>query len=249
MCADYFSVLKQINRENGNYKNGEIEIVLDPSEIEKIQKVQESRLLKKGFTSEQAAEFSRIGIVNEDQYWIWLRDAVLFPKGIPGTYDRLIWKSELNKGVPGVAVLPVLPSGKIVLNLNYRHATRSWELELPRGIINVNETCEEAAFRELKEETGLVASNIEFLGNIAPDSGALSSIMPVFIGKISSREDSNTEYSEAIADVIAFTKEELREGLIQGYLEVEIQGKKRQVPLRDSFLTFALYQAEIRKLI
>jgi ADP-ribose pyrophosphatase len=249
LCADYFSVLKQINRENGDYKQGEIEVVLDPAEIAKIQKVQEERLLKKGFTTDQAAEFSRIGIVNEDQYWIWLRDAVLFPKGIPGTYDRLIWKSELSKGHPGVAVLPVLPSGKIVLNLNYRHATRSWELELPRGIINSEETLEDAAFRELKEETGLVASKVDFLGNITPDSGVLSSIMPVFMGRISSREESNHEYSEAIADVIAFTKEELKEGLIQGYLEVEIQGKKRQVPLRDSFLTFALYQAEIRKLL
>ena len=116
--------------------------------------MQEKRLLQKGYSEAEATEFSRIGVVREDQYWVWIRDAVYFPKGVPGTYDRLVWKNELNGGAPGVAVLPVLPSGKIVLNLNYRHATRSWELELPRGKREQGETLEEAALREVKEETG-----------------------------------------------------------------------------------------------
>jgi len=211
--------------------------------------VQENRLLRKGFSEAEAIEYSRIGIIREDPYWIWLRDAVYFPKGIPGTYDRLIWKNSLINHCPGVAVLPILPSGKIALNINYRHATRSWEMELPRGGIQSGETMEAAALREVKEETGLVTSAVIFLGNIAPDTGVLASVIPVFIGKISAQEESNPEYSEAIADIIAFTKEELKEGLIQGFLEVSIQGKKQPVPLRDSFLTFALLQAELRKLL
>ncbi|HEY5260189.1 MAG TPA: NUDIX hydrolase, partial [Rhabdochlamydiaceae bacterium] len=161
----------------------------------------------------------------------------------------LIWKSELKRGFPGVAVLPVLPSGRIVLNLNYRHATRSWELELPRGVAGTQETMEAAASRELKEETGMVASSLILLGRIAPDSGALSSVIPVFLGKVSEQTESDTEYSEAIAAALTFTKEELRQGLIQGFLEVSVEGKKQQVPLRDGFLTFALYQAELRKLL
>jgi ADP-ribose pyrophosphatase len=136
-----------------------------------------SRLLKKGFSPADAAEFSRIGVVNEDQYWIWLRDAVYFPKGVPGTYNRLLWKSELEGKCSGVAVLPVLPSGQVILILNFRHATRSWELELPRGGIKPGETQEEAALRELKEETGFIAFSTAFLGEIAVDTGTLSSII------------------------------------------------------------------------
>ena len=148
----YFSYLSQLDQAKGTYREGEIEIVVDPLEISQVQKTQENRLLQKGFPADQAAEFSRIGIVNEDQYWIWLRDAVYFPHGIPGTYDRLLWRSELKSKFPGVAVLPILPSGKIILILTYRHATRSWELELPRGGVEPQETLEEAVFRELKED-------------------------------------------------------------------------------------------------
>lgn len=246
---DYFSYVKQLDQSNGNYREGEIEIVIDPAEISQIQKVQEKRLLQKGFSADKAAEFSRVGIINEDQYWIWLRDAVYFPQGVPGTYDRLLCKNKLKGKFVGVAVLPILPSGQIVLVLNYRHATRSWELELPRGKLELHETLEEAAFRELKEETGLVASSVFFLGEIAPDTGVLSSVIPVFIGKISAQEESKPEYSEAIAGIIAFTKDELKEGLVRGFLEISIQGTKKQIPLRDAFLTFALLQAECRKLL
>lgn len=246
---EYFSYVKELGQSNGNYKEGEIEIVLDSLEIDKIQTIQENRLLKKGFSPDEAAEFSRIGIVNEDQYLVWLRDAVYFPHGVPGTYDRLIWKSELQGKFPGVAVLPILPSGQIGLILNYRHATRSWELEIPRGRVELYETCEEAAFRELKDESGLVASSMIFLGEMAVDTGILFSVNPVFFGKISAHEESNPEYSEAIAELIAFTIDELKEGLIQGFLEVSIQGEKKQVPLRDPFLTFALVQAEYRNLL
>jgi ADP-ribose pyrophosphatase len=190
-----------------------------------------------------------VGIVNEDQNWIWLRDAVYFPQGTPGTCDRLLWRSELKENSPGVAVLPVLPSGKIILILTYRHATRSWELELPRGGMESKETFEEAAFRELKEETGFVASAVSFLGEIATDTGVHSSVIPVFMGKISAQDESAPEYFEAIAGTLAFTKDEIKEGLVKGFLEVTIHGVKKQIPLRDAFLTFAILHAECRKLL
>jgi hypothetical protein len=84
---------------------------------------------------------------------------------------------------------------------------------------------------------------------MAPDTGILSSVITVFMGKIAAQEEPNPEYSEAIADVISFTKDELKQGLIQGFLEMSIEGKTQQVPLRDAYLTFALLQAEFRKLL
>lgn len=216
----YFAYVEQLGKSNGAYKKGEIEIVTDPKEISRIEEVQKKRLLQKGFSEEQAEQFSRIGVVCEDQYLVMLRDAVYFPKGAVGTYDRLIWKGELQGAYSGVAVLPVLASGRIALNLNYRHATRSWEIELPRGGILKGETVEEAALREVKEETGCVVSSVSFLGDMAPDTGICSSIIPVFIGKVVTKEDSSPEDSEAIAGAVSFTKEELKEGLKRGYTTI-----------------------------
>ena len=246
---DYFSYSQKLGGAKGNFRKGEIEVVVDPAEIARIQKMQEERLLKKGLIASDAASWSKIGIINEDQYWVWLRDAVYFPKGIPGTYDRFVSKNELRSGVTGVAVLPVLPSNKIALNVNYRHATRSWELELPRGGIEPKETIEAAACREVQEETGLIVSSVIFLGNMAPDTGILSSVVPVFMGKISAEGQATPEFSEAISGIIAFTKQELEEGFSQGFVELFVEGKKQRVPLRDPFLTFALFQAQIRKLL
>ncbi len=81
------------------------------------------------------------------------------------------------------------------------------------------------------------------------DTGVLSSVTPVFLGKITSQESSSIDHSEAIADTICLTQEEINEGLTRGSLEISIQDEKKKVPLRDAFLTFALFQAQIRQLL
>jgi len=222
----------------GDHRKGEIEIVTEPETISLIEENQMRRLIKKGLSEIEARESARTGIVAEDIYWIWLRDPVLFPKGGSGTYDRLLWKSAL-KGPPGVAVLPILPDGKIALNLNFRHATRSWELELPRGLREAGEGAESAASRELQEETGYLVKKLLFLGEIAPDSGALASIMPIYAGWVGEAAESSPEETEAIQGIYSYSLEELEEGFRKGYLIVDPYGK---IPLRDSFLAYALFQ-------
>lgn len=228
-------------------KKGEIEIVSDFDEILHIQALQKKRLLKRGYCLKEAYDSSRVGIVFQDQYWICIRDAVIFPSGSRGTYNRLLWKSALD-GCVGVAVLPITSDGKVMLNLNYRHATRSWELELPRGIRKHGETPQQAALRELREETGLKVKSFEMLGNVAPDTGSLASVIPVFYGIVISAGQNSPDRSEAILKIMSFTKKELETGLKMGYVEVEINKEKIKVPIRDSFLTFALLQAQIRNL-
>ena len=165
----------------GSWRKGEIEIVLNPDQIKKVENQTKLRLISRGATETEAEKWSSVGIVAEDNYWMWIRDAVIFPSGVYGTYDRLLWKSGMD-GIPGVAVLPILANKKIVVNLNYRHATRSWEIELPRGQKKEGETLEQAALRELKEETGYQLTKCTLLGTTAPDSGALMSLTPLFHG-------------------------------------------------------------------
>lgn len=232
----------------GSWRKGEIEIITQPEQIKKVERQMHLRLLSNGISEKDAKEWSQIGIVAEDRYIIWLRDGVIFPSGVYGTYDRIVWRSGLQTS-PGVAILPVLANKKIIVNLCYRHATRSWEIELPRGGKKDHETLEQAVLRELKEETGYELSKPQLLGTMAPDSGILTSLMPVFYGEASHSGENYQEYSEAISQCPAFTKQELKQGFVRGYIEIPIQGNLVQAQCRDPYLTFALLQAEARKLL
>jgi len=231
----------------GDAAKGEIELLLERESIEETQDLQSRRLVKKGWSEDFAQEASRVGVIAEDQYLVWLRDAVRFPGGALGTYDRIVWRSEFD-GFAGVAVLPILPDGRIVLNLNFRHATRSWELELPRGTRMKGEEIEAAAERELKEETGMGLESQVLLGTMAPDSGILSSVVPVYAGFVCSEGISDRDESEAIEGTYRFTVEEIRKALAKGHLEMEIRGQSISVPVRDSFITYALFQADTLEL-
>lgn len=237
---DYLNLLSNHPHlaKKGEAKDGEIELVLEPSEISKVEELQTNRWMKKGHPLEKAKSYSRVGIIAEDPYWIWIRDAVLFPNGSYGTYERVLWKRELQQSFPGVAVLPILQDGRILLNRNYRHATRSWEWEMPRGLIETGESPAKAAQRELKEETGWSSENPEYLGSMAVDSGILCSIVPVYSCRLIEKGMSHAEDSEAIEGCYAFTIAEIKEGLKNGSFD--------GVSLRDPFLTFALLQFQIR---
>ena len=52
-------------------------------------------------------------------------------------------------------------SKKILLLKEFRTPINKWVIEFPKGIININETIENAALRELKEETGYTGKLIK----------------------------------------------------------------------------------------
>lgn len=64
-----------------------------------------------------------------------------------------------------VNVIPVTPRGEIVMVAQYRHGSRGISLETPAGLIELHESVEDAAARELREETGYSAGRYTVLGN------------------------------------------------------------------------------------
>lgn len=232
----------------GTWKKNEIEIILDPERIKKIERQTALRLQSKGYDEKDAMLWSSVGIIAEDYYWLWIRDAVIFPSGVYGTYDRLMWKSGLD-GTPSVGILPILSNKKIVVNVVYRHATRSWEIEMPRGRRKIGESEEKAAARELREETGYHFTRCLLLGTMAPDSGVLASVIPIFYADVKHSGEMRKKFSEAILNNPAFTKEEIKAGFLQGFLEIPLKGEIVKVNCRDPYLTFALLHAELKGLL
>jgi len=73
---------------------------------------------------------------------------------------------------PGSAViLPAFDDGTIALVRQYRHPAVKYLLELPAGTLNEREPPEVGAARELEEELGLVAGNLEKLSEFFVSPG------------------------------------------------------------------------------
>ncbi len=66
---------------------------------------------------------------------------------------------------PGaVWILPVTPVGEVVLIHTFRYAVNDWCYEIPAGSINPGESLEQSARREMLEEIGGTAVNLEYIG-------------------------------------------------------------------------------------
>ena len=71
-----------------------------------------------------------------------------------------------------VAMVALTADGKVIMEKQYRYPMRKVILEIPAGKIDKGETDpDEAAVRELKEETGYTAGRMEKLGKIYPSVG------------------------------------------------------------------------------
>lgn len=91
-------------------------------------------------------------------------------------------KAKTADLVTGVSMFPI-HCGRVGLLRVYRHPLRAWCWEVPRGFIDENEAPEEAALRELEEETGLRCSpeNLISYGHYAPEAGTMAARVHLFV--------------------------------------------------------------------
>ncbi|WP_461833484.1 NUDIX hydrolase [Desulfothermus sp.] len=75
---------------------------------------------------------------------------------------------------PWVNIIPLTSDNDVVFIKQYRHGIRDFTLEIPGGMVEPEDTPEGAAIRELKEETGYITDNVEFLGKVHPNPAILN---------------------------------------------------------------------------
>ncbi|MCL6507582.1 MAG: NUDIX hydrolase, partial [Bryobacteraceae bacterium] len=92
----------------------------------------------------------------------------------------------------GVVVMPVLAgddvrpaeAGNVVLVRHFRHATRSWHLEFPRGFGTPGSHPDDDARTELREEIGAVSARLVDLGLVYADSGLSGTPVKLYFAEI-----------------------------------------------------------------
>jgi 8-oxo-dGTP pyrophosphatase MutT (NUDIX family) len=89
------------------------------------------------------------------------------------------WEILVQPGA--VAVLPITPTGDVLLVRQLRPAVRTMTVEIPAGLMDVDgEDAVTCAARELFEETGYRHQTIEFLGGVYVAPGVTNHFVHVF---------------------------------------------------------------------
>jgi ADP-ribose pyrophosphatase len=164
MLEKYFSLLRDypyLFRNEGAL----LKIITDIDVISEWETKKCAELQSKGLPE----EWAKIGVLVEDPYVILIRDLVEFPDGTLGGYVRLLNRADLSGG-QGVAVIACM-DGKILLLHQFRHATRSWHLEIPRGFGEPGISAMEQAINEIREEVDGQIGELKSLGIVHNNTG------------------------------------------------------------------------------
>lgn len=130
-------------------------------------------------------------------------DDVILPNGDEKKFSYLDFAK-------GVCILPITVEGKVICLKQYRHAIKSWEWELPAGMIDTTDHSPiETAKRELEEETGYTAQHWLDLGSFYPSPGSTTEEIFLFAAAGLIPSEQSLENSEQI-ELHRLTMQELK---------------------------------------
>lgn len=209
-------------------QTGMLRIITDPAEIADWQVKQRAKLIEAG----KPEEWAEIGVILEDPYIVILRDLVEFPGGYRGGYVRLINRANL-KGGQGVVILGLFQERLLLLHM-YRHATRAWHFEVPRGFGEPGLLAADNARKELLEETGGEIAELVDLGVMHNNTGMEGNTTQLYFARLSSI--GKPDEAEGIKSFRWVTLQEMEELIASG-------------EITDGFTIAAFTRARLMKVI
>ena len=99
--------------------------------------------------------------------------------GKPGSWEA--FERVHCEGI--VALVPVTDNNEVLLVKQFRPPVQRYVIEFPAGLNDRGETLEEAAQRELLEETGYAAGEMIFLAEGPLSSGASDEVITAFLAR------------------------------------------------------------------
>ena len=200
---DYHSLMKH-HPDLFDNNNAMLRIISDERAIKTWQNQRDLELKKKALPE----SWADIGVVFSDPYIVILRDLVEFPDGRLGGYSRLYHRAFLEGDAHRVVVLPEY-EGKILLLHQFRHPTRQWHYEVPRGYGEPNTPSDKNARKEIEEETGGEIAELVSLGEFYNNTGYEAVSVSLFYAKLKSV--GTPEINEGIESFVWLTIKELEE--------------------------------------
>ena len=184
---NYFDIAKKHPVFFDNVKSP-FKILLNENEVAAWQKERKAQLDQQFLPP----EWANIGIVLKDPYILILRDLVEFPGGFRNGYIRLYNRAYLEGGAAGVVMLPE-KDGKLLLMHQFRHATRSWHWEIPRGFGEAGVDAIDQAKAEIDEEIGGEINEIVDLGLYFNNTGLEGNPIYLFFVKMNAVDEPKLE--------------------------------------------------------
>ena len=120
--------------------------------------------------------------------------SVTLPDGRPAT-------REIVRHPGGVGVVALDDENNIYLVKQYRTPYDEILLEIPAGKLDKGEEPLKAAERELSEETGLVSSDIKYIGDFYPTVGFCDEILRIFVAEGLTQGDTHPDEDEFVNTV------------------------------------------------
>ncbi len=116
-----------------------------------------------------------------------------------------------------VAIIPMISDHEILLVRQWRYAAGEETLEIPAGKTDYGESPEEAASRELMEETGYSADTLKLLTRYFPAYGYSNEIINLFAARGLTRKGDITAIDE-ISKVEILSSDELFRLVMEGQI-------------------------------
>jgi ADP-ribose pyrophosphatase len=206
---DYFEL---IQTHPSLFKNSKdklaIELVSDAKAIKEWQAQRIRELAQAG----KPLSWADIGVVLDDPYYVIVRDLVRFSDGSMNGYNRIFGRADLAGG-QAVAVLPIFKK-KILVMKQYRHVTRSWEYEIPRGYGEANTRPAKQARNEILEEVQGKIKKLHNLGVVKENTGSVSHPVALFMAELSGVGKPNPD--ENIKEILWLSLKEFEKWIASG---------------------------------